>query len=95
MTYSTGDSSSPLSLAVGNFDNDTHLDIAVAIFGTNSAGLLFGYGNGTFASPLLFTAGFGSYPFAVAFADLNKDNAVDIVVCNNGYSITKILSKIC
>ena len=95
MTYSTGDMSSPLSLAVGNFDNDTHLDIAVAIFGSNTVGLLLGYGNGSFASPLFFTPGFGSHPYAVAFGDLNKDNSVDIVICNNGYSTIEILSKIC
>jgi hypothetical protein len=95
MTYSTGDSSSPLSLAVGHFDNDTHLDIAVAIYGTNNVGLFVGYGNGSFASPLFFTSGFGSHPSAVAFGDLNNDNSVDIVVCNNGYSTIEILSEIC
>ncbi len=80
---------------MGHFDNDTYLDIAVAIFGTNNVGLFLGYGNGSFASPLFFASGFGSHPFAVAFADLNKDDSVDIVVCNNGYSTIEILSKVC
>jgi hypothetical protein len=38
--YSTGGSSLSVSLAVGSFDNDTHLDITFANFGTNNVGLL-------------------------------------------------------
>jgi hypothetical protein len=94
-TYSTGDFSLPLSLAVGTFDNDTQLDIAVANSGISNVCLLRGYGNGSFMNPLCFPSGFGSSPSAVAFGDLNKDNLGDIVVCNNGYSTIEFLSNVC
>jgi hypothetical protein len=47
MTFSTGDGSFPLGIAVGDFNNDHRLDIVVANFGTNTVGILLGYGNGT------------------------------------------------
>ena len=93
--YSTGNSSLPLSLAVGHFNNDTHLDIAVANYGTNNIALLLGYGNGTFESPLFFPTGYNSQPIAVAFGDLNQDKLVDVVICNNGYNTIEIFSKNC
>jgi hypothetical protein len=45
--YSTGYDSLPYSLAVGDFDKDDHLDIAVANTGTDNVGILLGYGNMT------------------------------------------------
>ena len=94
-TYSTGTASSPLSLAVGHFDKDDQLDIAVANYSIGNVCLLFGYGNGSFASLLCFTSGFGSHPAAVAFGDMNGDGSVDVVVSDEGFSTIKILSKIC
>ncbi|CAF5025798.1 unnamed protein product, partial [Rotaria sp. Silwood1] len=43
MTYSTD--SSPWSIAVGDFNNDTILDIVVANLGSDNVGVFLGRGN--------------------------------------------------
>ena len=83
-TYSTGDGSNPRSVAVGDFNNDTRLDIVVANSGTNNVGILLGYGNGTFANQATFSTGDGSRPYSVAVIDFNNDNRSDIAVANSG-----------
>jgi hypothetical protein len=95
ITYSTGLGSQPYSVAVLDVDNDTRLDIAVANYGTNSLGVLLGYGNGSFASQLIFDTGFDSHPFALVVGDVNNDNLTDIVATNNGYGNVDILFKEC
>ncbi len=45
--YSTAYDSIPHMATIGDFNNDHHLDIAVASFGTNSIGIFHGSGNGT------------------------------------------------
>jgi hypothetical protein len=95
ITYPTGPDSQPNSVAVLDFDNDTRLDIAVANYGSNSVGVFFGYGNGSFSSQLIFNTGFDSHPFAVVVGDVNNDNLTDIIVTNNGYGNIDILFKEC
>ncbi|CAM4829881.1 unnamed protein product, partial [Rotaria magnacalcarata] len=41
-TYSTGESSKPWSVAVSDFNNDSHVDAVVANPGTGSIGVLLG-----------------------------------------------------
>ena len=94
-TYSTGNFSSPVSLSVGYFNNDTHLDIVVANFGNNNVCLLFGYGDGRFASPECRTSGYDSRPYIVASGDVNGDKKTDIVIANRGSSTIEILTEIC
>jgi hypothetical protein len=95
ITYSTGLDSQPYSVAVLDFDNDTRLDIAVINYGSNSVGVFFGYGNGSFTSQSIFNTGFDSHPFALVVGDINKDNLTDIVATNNGYGNIDILFKEC
>jgi hypothetical protein len=95
ITYSTDGDSQPYSVAVLDFNNDTRLDIAVANYGSNSVGVFFGYGNGSFTSQLIFNTGFDSYPFALAVGDVNKDNLTGIIATNNGYGNIDILLKEC
>ena len=84
ITYSTGYDSIPYSLAVGDFNHDNNLDIAVANYGTNNIGIFLGYGNGTFASQQTYTTFPKSNPSSIAVGDFNNDNHLDIVVTNNG-----------
>ena len=51
LVYSTGSSSTPYSVATGDFNNDTYMDIVVANFGSNNIGIFLGRGNGTFFVP--------------------------------------------
>jgi hypothetical protein len=85
-TYNTDAWSAPISIAVGDFNNDSRLDIVVANSGTNNIGVFLGYGNGTFSSQTTFSTGNNSQPYAVAVGDFNNDNQLDITVANYGTS---------
>ena len=84
VTYSTEYDSIPQTLAVGDFNNDNQLDIAVANYGTNNIGIFFGYGNGTFANQITYATTLYSNPSSISLNDLNNDNQLDIVVANSG-----------
>ena len=82
--YSDLDSSHPESVAVGDFNNDTHIDIVLANSGSDSVGILFGYGNSTFTKQITYSTDTGSAPRMVAVADFNNDHRLDIAVANFG-----------
>lgn len=73
-------------IAVGDFNGDGHLDIAVANQGdgTNpsTVSILLGKGDGSFT--LSNPVDVGVAPVAVAAADLNGDGKLDLVVANGG-----------
>ncbi|CAF1613178.1 unnamed protein product, partial [Adineta ricciae] len=48
--YSTGYDSLPCSLAIGDLNDDNHLDVVVANYGTNNIGIFFGNANGSLSS---------------------------------------------
>lgn len=81
--YSTGYTSYPCSVAIGNFDNINGVDIAVANFGTNSIAIFLGLNDGNFIWERSFSTG-SSRPLFLAVADFNNDNRFDIVVVNVG-----------
>jgi hypothetical protein len=74
------------SVAVGDFNGDGHLDLAVVdldvagFAGTLS--VLLGKGDGTFQAPQSYDAGFGANPMAVG--DFNGDGHPDLAVGNFG-----------
>jgi predicted nucleotidyltransferase len=80
VTYSTGSYSSPHSVALGDFNNDTRLDIVVANYGSGNVGVFLGYGNGSFGNQTTYLT--GSEPYSVAVGDFNNDTVLDIVVTN-------------
>jgi len=83
ITFTTGDASRSSSVVVGDFNNDTHLDVAVANYDTHNIGIFLGYGDGTFANYMTFSTD-ASRPVSLATGDLNNDRRLDIVVANNG-----------
>jgi predicted nucleotidyltransferase len=95
MIYSTGIRTRPCSVVIGDFNNDTRLDIAVANYGASSVSIFLGHGNGTFVDQMIFQAGFDSHPFALAVGDVNNDNLTDIVATNYGYGNIDIIMKTC
>jgi hypothetical protein len=83
--YATG--RFPSSVAVGDFNGDGHLDIAVANYGTlvapaNTISVLLGNGDGTFQPQVTYTV--GNNPTAIAVADVNHDGKLDLVFSNSG-----------
>ena len=89
-TYSTGAESSPRSVTINDFNNDSHADIVVANYNINSIGLFLGYGNGTFDEQKSISLA-SSHPLFVISEDFNNDNRMDIVVINNGTNSFSIL----
>lgn len=90
MTYSTDDKSFPRSVAVGDWNNDTRLDIVVANYGTNNVGIFLGYGNGSFSNQQIFSTD-SSRPLFVVLDDINEDTQLDIIVANSGTNTVGIL----
>ena len=80
--YSTGNHSTPYSVACGDFNNDSQLDIVVANFDSDNIGVFLGYGNGSFATIVTYSTGQFSSPTVVTVADLNNDGRLDIGVSN-------------
>jgi hypothetical protein len=69
------------SIAVGDFDLDGRLDLAVANFGDGTVSVLFGNGDGTFAPQQIVAVGGVSM---VAVGDIDGDGVPDLAVAKNG-----------
>ncbi|CAF1515417.1 unnamed protein product [Rotaria sordida] len=80
--YSTGSGSAPQAIAVGDFNNDKHLDVAVANSKTNNIGVFLGLGDGRLLSQDTYSTGADSLPWSIALGDFNNDTQLDIVVAN-------------
>jgi hypothetical protein len=83
-TYSTGPHSSPYSIAVGDFNSETWLDIFVANYGSENVGIFLGDGNGSFGNQTTYLTASDSYLHSVGVGDFDNDNILDIVVANYG-----------
>ena len=79
---STGVGCGPYSLAIGEFNKDAQLDIAVVNHNTDTLGIFLGYGNGAFSNQTVYSTGVDSSPSSIIVADFNKDNRQDLAVSN-------------
>ncbi|NDD28306.1 MAG: VCBS repeat-containing protein [Proteobacteria bacterium] len=82
--YSTG--TSPVSVSVGDFNNDGNLDLAVTNRDASTVSVLLGNGDGTFNA--IQTLAVGATPYGVAVGDFNGDNKLDIVIASYGNSVS-------
>ena len=71
---------SPSAVAVGDFNGDGKLDMAVAEEGDNTVSILLGNGDGTFQSQSTFPTGVA--PDAIVAGDFNGDGKLDLGVAN-------------
>ena len=80
----------PDSAAVGDFNGDGRLDLAVANPGNSSVSILLGNGDGTFQGAVNYLVGQG--PFSqLAVGDFNGDGALDLAVANYGSNNVSVL----
>src|SRR6266404_5875259 len=79
----------PNSVAVGDFNGDGKLDLAVANGQGASVSILLGTGTGSFESNTDF--GTGSGPDSVAVGDFNGDGKLDLAVTNGNDATVSIL----
>ena len=71
----------PYGIAVGDFNGDGKLDLAVADLGSAKVTILLGNGNGTFAAGVQHATG-GSVRGALPLGDFNGDGKLDLAVVN-------------
>jgi hypothetical protein len=71
----------PWSTAAGDFNSDNYTDIIVANRDSNTIGVYFNYGNGTFREQLIISN--GSLPQFVITFDLNNDTKTDILIAQS------------
>jgi len=84
-----GAGTDPDSAAVGDFNGDGKLDLAVANEGSNNVSILLGKCDGTFQAAVDYGA--GSNPSSVAVGDFRDDGKLDLVVANDGSDNVSIL----
>src|SRR5438552_8737171 len=82
---------SPYSVAMGDFNGDGHLDLAVANGGSNDVSVLLGNGDGTFTPARNFDAGLGGGPLWVAAGDFKLYRKLDLVVANSSSDSVGVL----
>jgi hypothetical protein len=86
-TYTVGDY--PRSVATGDFNGDSKLDLVVTNYTDSTISILLGNGDGTFQAPVNYAV--GSDPISVAVGDFNGDGKPDLVVACNATSVLSVL----
>jgi len=79
----------PEGLAVGDFDQDQRVDVAVTDAASGSVFVLRGQGDRTFAAPVSFHA--GTLPGPLTVANLNNDGYPDLAVVERGSNRISVL----
>src|SRR5262249_40814028 len=69
---------SPLSVAVGDFNGDGKLDLALPQSNSDNVSIQLGTGGGSFAAPRSF--GVGTSPVSVAVGDFDGNGKLDLAV---------------
>lgn len=77
------------SIAVSDFNNDSHPDLVVANDGSDNVSILLGTGTGSFQPAMNFPA--GTDPFDVTVGEFNGDGAKDLAVANSSVGSISIL----
>jgi gliding motility-associated-like protein len=72
----------PTDVAVGDFNEDSKLDVVTCSQSNDNFSLLLGDGAGNLAAPVNIAA--GDLPQGIAVGDMNKDNHLDVLVTNRG-----------
>ncbi len=87
----------PMAVALGDFNGDSKVDLAVVNFGdptvndNGSVSILLGNGGGTFQPANNVVA--GTNPSSIAVGDFNGDGRVDIVTVNSDNTVSALLGN--
>jgi hypothetical protein len=84
-----GSGSLPASVAVGDFQGNGILDLAVANVSGDDVSVILGNGDGTFRTAPTFATGAG--PSAIAHGDLRSDGIQDLVTANSDSNTVSVL----
>src|SRR5438445_205625 len=90
--YGAASKNGPSGIAVGDFNGDGKLDLAVVNFGDWNVYVLLSNGDGTFqAARSVYFASGGGFPWSIAKGDFNGDGKLDLVVSNYGDNSLSVL----
>jgi len=81
----------PAGVAVGDFNKDGNLDVAVTNFNDGTVSILLGKGDGTFNAAKNLPLQVGTHPTSVAVGDFNQDGNLDVAVANTDDGTVAIL----
>jgi hypothetical protein len=81
LTVATG--TTPVSIAVADFNNDGISDLAVVNKGDNTIGIYFGNGDGTFKAPVPITTGLQPTSIIAGAFNPNSNSLIDLAVTNS------------
>jgi len=81
--------SSIVGVAVGDFNGDGKLDLALLDYDSNNVIVLLGNGDGSFGMPVYFPT--GQAPYAIVAADFNNDGNLDLAIANTGSNTVTLL----
>jgi len=84
----------PVSVAVGDFNGDGKPDLAIANVGSNNVTVLLGTGTGGFAADPGSPFAAGTNPQFVAVGDFNGDGKPDLAIANGGSNNVTVLLSI-
>ena len=88
--FSTGAATSPAAIAVGDFNGDGKIDLAVAESNKNRVDIFKGNGDGTF-SLLAGSPATGTKPVSIVAGDFNADGKLDFAVTNQSSNTTTVM----
>jgi hypothetical protein len=90
-----GAGDAPLSVVVGDFNQDGKADLATANSTFDNVTILLGNGSGSFTEAAGSPLGVGDNPFSVATGDFNLDGKPDLATANFGSGNVTILLNTC
>ncbi len=94
--FPVGAMTQPVAMVVGNFNNDTKPDLALADFMqySNSVSILLGKGDGAFGKAKGFAVFPFEAPYAIAVGDINQDSRDDLATISlDSKSVSVILGR--